>query len=54
MKDGQWMKIKKLKDLLALFNDKATEMKQFMLTNQISGDNQFEFEKVVGHYNSLF
>ena len=54
LKTGRWEKIKKLKDLLEVLNDKSAEIKDFIANNKVSGDNQDNFEKVVGFYNSLF
>lgn len=50
----QWTKIKKLKDLVGLLSDKASEVSKFIKDNQVNGDNQANFEKVVNYYNSLF
>lgn len=54
LKDKQWKRIKKLKDLTALLNDKATDIAKFISDNKINGDNQANFESVIAHYNSLF
>ena len=54
LKEKQWKRIKKLKDLTTLLNDKATDIAKFTSDNKISGDNQANFESVIAHYNSLF
>ena len=54
LKDKQWKRIKKLKDLTALLYDKATDITKYISDNKISGDNQANFEAVIAHYNSLF
>ena len=54
LKDKQWTKVKKLKELTALLKDKETEISKFISDNQISGDSQANLERVIAHYNSLF
>ncbi len=54
LKEKQWKRVKKLKDLTALLNDKAADIAKFISDNKIAGDNQANFESVVAHYNSLF
>lgn len=54
LKGKQWNRVKKLKDLTALLNDKASDIAKFINDNKISGDNQANFESVISHYNSLF
>lgn len=54
LKAKQWIRIKKLRDLTGLLNDKANDVAKFISDNKISGDNQANFEKVITHYNSLF
>lgn len=54
LKDKQWKRVKKLKDLTALLNDKANDISKFINDNKINGDNQANFESLIGHYNSLF
>jgi len=54
LKNRQWTKVKKLKDLVELLNNKSAEIKQYMASNRISDDNQANYEKVVAYYNSLF
>lgn len=54
LKEKLWKRIKKLKDLTALLNDKSTDIAKFISDNKISGDNQANFESVIAHYNSLF
>lgn len=50
----QWTKLKKLRDIPALFDDKKTELQKFISDKRLSGDNQSNFEAVIGYYNSLF
>ena len=54
LKDKQWKRVKKLKDLTALLNDKASDIAKFISDNKITGDNQANFESVIAHYNGLF
>jgi hypothetical protein len=54
LKEKQWKRIKKLKDLTGLLNDKAGDIAKFIADNKISSDNQANFESVIAHYNSLF
>lgn len=54
LKEKQWKRVKKLKDVTALLSDKATEISKFISDNKINGDNQANFEFVIAHYNSLF
>jgi hypothetical protein len=54
LKDKQWSRVKKLRDLTALLNDKAKDITKFISDNKTNGDNQANFESVIGHYNSLF
>lgn len=52
--DQQWNKIKKLKDIPALFPDKKAELLKYISDKRLSGDNQKNFEEVIAYYNSLF
>lgn len=54
LKNKQWIRIKKLKDLSSMLNDKARDVSKFISDNKITGDNQANFEKVIAFYNSLF
>lgn len=54
LKEKQWKRIKKLKDLTALLNDKSADIAKFISDQKISGDNQANFESVIAHYNKLF
>ncbi len=54
LKAKQWTRIKKLKDLEGLLNDKARDIVKFIEENKIQGDTQKNFERVISHYNSLF
>lgn len=54
LKDKQWRRVKKLKDLTALLNDKTKDITKFISDNKINGDNEANFESVIAHYNSLF
>ena len=48
----QWLRIKKLKDLSALFYNKKPEIQEYISEKNL-GDNQADFESVVFYYNSL-
>ena len=50
----QWTKVKKLRDIPALFPDKKTELQKFISDKRLSGDSQTNFEAVISYYNSLF
>jgi len=52
--NNQWTRIKKLKDLPAIFPDKKTELQKFISDKKLSGDKQENFEAVIAYYNSLF
>ena len=54
LKEKQWTRVKKLRDLAGVLNDKSKDISKFITDNKISGDNEANFEKVIGHYNSLF
>ena len=54
LKGKQWARVKKLKDLVGLLNDKARDIAKFITDNKIEGDNEVNFEKVIAHYNGLF
>ena len=48
----QWVRIKKLKDLSALFYNKKTEIQKF-ITEKKLGDDQAGFEALTYYYNSI-
>lgn len=54
LKTRQWTRVKKLRDLTGLLNDKTKEISKFITDNKIVGDNQANFETVIAHYNNLF
>jgi hypothetical protein len=54
LKGKQWTRVKKLRDLTGLLNDKSKDISKFITDNSIDGDNQANFERVIAHYNSLF
>ncbi len=51
--NGQWRKVKKLKDISTVFPDKKDEVVKFISDKKLSGDSQANFEAVVYYYNSL-
>ena len=52
--NGQWTRIKKLKDLPELLADKKKEVSQFITDKKISGDSEGNYTSVIAYYNSLF
>ena len=54
LKGKQWTRVKKLRDLTGLLNDKSKDISKFTSDNNIDGDNEANFERVIAHYNSLF
>jgi hypothetical protein len=52
--NGQWIRIKKLKDLTAAFYRKKNEIANFITEKNISGDSESNFQTVTTYYNSLF
>lgn len=54
LKEKQWKRVKKLKDIITLLGDKTKEIEKYILENHVSGDNQQNFEIIIAHYNSLF
>jgi len=52
--NGQWIRIKKMKDLTTAFYKKNKEITKFIKDNKISADNEATFESVTTYYNSLF
>ena len=51
--NGQWTKVKKLKELTTAFPDKKDEILKFMSDKKLSGDSEATYEAVVAYYNSL-
>ncbi|HEU4860222.1 MAG TPA: hypothetical protein VFT15_10315, partial [Chitinophagaceae bacterium] len=51
--NGQWTKVKKLKDLTTLFPDKKDEVFKFISDKKLSGDSEANFAAIVSYYNSL-
>jgi len=51
--NGQWTKIKKLKDLPTIFSDKKDEIQKFISDKKLTADNEANYEAVVSFYNSL-
>lgn len=52
--NGQWIKIKKLKELTDLFYRKKNEIQKFISDKKISGDDEASLKMVTAYYNSLF
>jgi len=50
---GKWVRIKKIKDLSDLLNDKKNEIRQFIEEKEITKDNEANFEAIIAYYNSL-
>ena len=50
---GKWVKIKKIKDLTELLNDKKNEVQKFVDEKKLVKDTEANFEAVVVYYNSL-
>lgn len=48
----QWVKIKKAKDLAAVFTDKKNEIQKYITENKLT-DNQADLEALASYYNSL-
>ena len=51
--NGKWIKLKKLKDLPTVFQDKKDEIAKLIVDKKLSGDNEKNYEAIVTHYNSL-
>ena len=51
--NGQWTKVKKLKDLPTVFPDKKDEVLKFISDKKLSGDSEANLEAIVSYYNSL-
>ena len=50
--NGQWTRIKKLKDLPAAFQDKKNEISKFIGDNK-SRESEADFEAIIAYYNNL-
>ena len=51
--NGQWTKLKKLKDLPTVLSDKKDEIQKFINDKKLTGDNQANYEAVISFYNNL-
>jgi len=52
--NGQWIRIKKMKDLATAFYKKNKEIGKFITEKKLSEDNESNFQAVTRYYNSLF
>jgi hypothetical protein len=52
--NGQWTRVRKLKDLVAVFNDKKNEVQNLISDKKINDDTEVNFETITTFYNSLF
>ena len=52
--NGQWIRIKKMKDLTTAFYKKNKEIAKFITERKISEKSESNFEAVTAYYNSLF
>ena len=52
--NGQWIRIKKMKDLTIAFYKKKNEIGKFITEKKISVNSESNFEAVTAYYNSLF
>jgi len=52
--NGQWIRIKKMKDLTTAFYKKNKEIGKFITEKKISENSESNFEIVTAYYNSLF
>jgi len=50
---GKSVKIKKIKDLTDLLNDKKNEIQKFVEDKKLTKDNEANFEAIIAYYNSL-
>jgi len=50
---GKTVKIKKIKDLTDLLNDKKNEIQKFVEDKKTTKDNEANFEAIIAYYNSL-
>lgn len=51
--NGQWTKLKKLKDLPTVLSDKKDEVQKFITDKKLTADNEANYEAVVSFYNDL-
>ncbi|HJS55983.1 MAG TPA: hypothetical protein VJ765_15635 [Chitinophagaceae bacterium] len=49
----QWTKIKKIKELVSVFDDKKDEVLKFIDDKKLSGDTEANFEAITAYYNLL-
>jgi hypothetical protein len=52
--NGQYTKVKKLADLVAVLSDKKAELQEWLKKNEIDGKNPADLGRVVNAYNSFF
>lgn len=52
--NGQWTRIKKMKDLTTAFYKKQKELAKFITEKKIFENSESNFEAVTAYYNSLF
>ncbi len=52
--NGQWIRIKKMKDLTTAFYKKNKEISKFITEKNISENSESNFESITAYYNSLF
>jgi len=52
--NGQWIRVKKMKDLTTAFYKKNKEITKFITEKKISENSESNFEAVTAYYNSLF
>jgi hypothetical protein len=52
--NGKWIKIRKIKELIAEFADKQNEIQKFLSDKKITSDSEANFEMITAYYNSLF
>jgi len=52
--NGNWTRIKKLKDLTAILTDKNKEVLRYISENRLLKDNEATFLSVISYYNNLF
>jgi len=52
--NGQWIRIKKMKDLTTAFYKKNKEIAKFITEKKISENSESNFEALTAYYNSLF
>jgi len=52
--NGQWIRIKKLKDITDAFYKKKKEIEKFITDKKVSGDSETNLETITAYYNSLF